>query len=49
MRVTERGVTGNYQWVSAKHLKRYLGEFDFRYKTRDVSDFERGARIALLA
>lgn len=37
----KRGITGNYQWVSAKHLKRYCGEFDFRYNTRDVSDMER--------
>ena len=39
--ILKRGITGNYQWVSAKHLKRYLGEFDFRYNTRDMSDFER--------
>jgi transposase-like protein len=44
--IFKRGITGNYQWVSAKHLKRYLGEFDFRYNTRDVSDMER-ANIAL--
>ena len=37
----KRGVTGNYQWDSAKHLKRYLGEFNFRYNTRDVSKMER--------
>ena len=42
----KRGITGNYQWVSAKHLKRYLGEFDFRYNTRDVSDMERTAPAA---
>ena len=39
--IFKRGITGNYQWVSAKHLKRYLGEFDFRHNTRDVSDMER--------
>jgi len=44
--IFKRGITGNYQWVSAKHLKRYLGEFDFRYNTRDVSDMER-ASLAL--
>ncbi len=44
--ILKRGVTGNYQWVSAKHLKRYLGEFDFRYNTRDVTDFERAAIAA---
>ncbi len=44
--ILKRGVTGNYQWVSAKHLKRYLGEFDFRYTTRHVTDFERAAIAA---
>ncbi len=44
--ILKRGIIGNYQWVSAKHLKRYLGEFDFRYNTRDVSDFERAAIAA---
>ncbi len=44
--IFKRGVTGNYQWVSAKHLKRYLGEFDFRYNTRNVTDFERAALAA---
>jgi hypothetical protein len=29
--------------ISAKHLKRYLGEFDFRYNTRELSDIERTA------
>ena len=44
--ILKRGITGNYQWVSAKHLKRYLGEFDFRYNTRHISDFERAAIAA---
>ncbi len=39
--ILKRGITGNYQWVSQKHLKRYLGEFDFRYNTRDRNDLER--------
>jgi hypothetical protein len=39
--ILKRGITGNYQWVSAKHLKRYLGEFDFRYNTRDATNIER--------
>jgi transposase-like protein len=39
--IFKRGITGNYQWVSAKHLKRYLGEFDFRYNSRDMTDLER--------
>ena len=44
--ILKRGITGNYQWVSEKHLKRYLGEFDFRYNTRDVTDFERATMAA---
>ncbi len=44
--ILKRGVTGNYQWVLAKHIKRYLGEFDFRYNTRHVTDFERAAIAA---
>jgi len=44
--ILKRGITGNYQWVSAKHLKRYLGEFDFRYNSRDVTDLERAALAA---
>ena len=44
--ILKRGITGNYQWVSAKHLKRYLGEFDFRYNTRDMSDMERATLAA---
>jgi len=41
--ILKRGIYGTYEAVSEKHLKRYLGEFDFRYNTRDVSDFERAA------
>ncbi len=32
--ILKRGLVGTYQHVSAKHLKRYLGEFDFRYNYR---------------
>lgn len=42
--VLKRGLKGTYQHVSPKHLKRYLGEFDFRYNHRSglgVSDMER--------
>ena len=39
--ILKRGINGVYQHVSQKHLKRYLGEFDFRYNTRDVADAER--------
>jgi hypothetical protein len=39
--ILKRGITGTYQHVSQQHLKRYLGEFDFRYNTRDMTDMER--------
>ena len=47
--ILKRGLNGTYQHVSAKHLKRYLGEFDFRYSYREklgYSDTDR-AREAL--
>ena len=42
--ILKRGITGVYQHVSQKHLKRYLGEFDFRYNERGISDTERAAK-----
>ena len=42
--ILKRGINGVYQHVSQKHLKRYLGEFDFRYNTRDIEDHERAAQ-----
>ena len=39
--ILKRGLTGIYQHVGAQHLKRYIGEFDFRYNNRDVTDLER--------
>ncbi len=39
--ILKRGITGVYQHVSQDHLKRYLGEFDFRYNTRHLTDWER--------
>ena len=44
--ILKRGITGTYHHVSQQHLKRYLGEFDFRYNERSalgVSDAERTA------
>ena len=32
--ILKRGITGTYHHVSPQHLKRYLGEFDFRYNER---------------
>lgn len=37
----KRGIIGTYHHVSEKHLHRYTAEFDFRYNTRKITDFER--------
>lgn len=45
--IMKRGITGVYHHVSAQHLKRYLGEFDFRYNERQallVTDAERATK-----
>lgn len=42
--ILKRGIVGTYHHVSQAHLKRYVGEFDFRYNNRaglGVSDAER--------
>lgn len=39
--ILKRGLVGTYQHVGAQHLKRYIGEFDFRYNTRKLVDKER--------
>lgn len=39
--ILKRGLTGIYQHVGEQHLKRYVGEFDFRYNTRQLTDLER--------
>lgn len=44
--ILKRGITGVYQHVGQTHLKRYLGEFDFRYNTRDLTDMERAVVAA---
>jgi transposase-like protein len=47
--ILKRGITGVYHHVSQQHLKRYLGEFDFRYNERmalGVHDDERMAKAA---
>lgn len=45
--ILKRGLTGVYQHVNSKHLKRYIGEFDFRYNNRRIADVER-TDVALL-
>ena len=37
----KRSIDGTHHHVSAKHLHRYLSEFDYRYNTRTVKDGER--------
>ena len=37
----KRSIDGTYHHVSAKHLGRYLAEFDFRYNMRKAKDGER--------
>lgn len=37
----KRSIDGTHHHVSARHLGRYVGEFDFRYNTRKASDGER--------
>ena len=46
--ILKRGITGVYHHVSPQHLKRYLGEFDFRYSARaglGVDDVARTERM----
>ena len=38
--IFKRGIYGVYHHVSAEHLKRYLGEFDFRYNHRIALGFD---------
>lgn len=38
--VFKRGLVGTYQHVDAKHLHRYLAEFDFRYNNRKALGIE---------
>ena len=37
----KRGIVGSFHHVSEAHLHRYLGEFDFRWNTRKMTDAER--------
>jgi transposase-like protein len=39
--ILKRGINGVYHHVGRKHLHRYLGEFDFKYNNRKVTDGER--------
>jgi len=39
--ILKRGLTGVYQHCGPQHLRRYVGEFDFRYSNRKFNDVER--------
>ena len=41
--IVKRGITGSYHHVSEAHLHRYMLEFDYRYNTRTMRDFDRMA------
>jgi transposase-like protein len=42
--ILKRGIIGTYHHVHAKHLDRYLAEFDHRFNTRKIKDCERAVR-----
>jgi transposase-like protein len=47
--ILKRGINGTYQHVSPTHLKRYVGEFDFRYNNRvglGIDDMQRTEKVA---
>ncbi len=41
--IVKRGIIGAYHHVSEAHLHRYMLEFDYRYNTRSMKDFDRMA------
>lgn len=41
----KRSIDGTHHHVSAQHLQRYVGEFDFRYNTRKATDGRRTKRV----
>lgn len=43
----KRSLDGTHHRISRKHLHRYLGEFDYRYTTRKMSDTDRFANLLL--
>ena len=48
--IMKRGLVGTFRLVSPQHLKRHLGEFDFRYNYREKTGYDdrERARIALM-
>lgn len=47
--IFKRGVIGTYHHLSDAHLHRYTAEFDFRYNTRTLTDYERSDAILTAA
>lgn len=39
--IVKRGIIGSYHHVSEAHLHRYMVEFDYKYNTRKMRDFDR--------
>jgi transposase-like protein len=39
--ILKRGLVGTFHHVGRNHLNAYLNEFDFRYNTRGISDWDR--------
>ena len=39
--ILKRGMVGTFHAVSKKHLHRYVGEFEYKYNTRKMTDGER--------
>ena len=44
--ILKRGIYGTFHHVSPTHLKRYVGEFDFRYNTREALGYDDAMRAA---
>jgi len=44
--ILKRGVVGTFHHVSPQHLKRYVGEFDYRYNTRTALGYTDADRFA---
>jgi len=41
----KRGIMGAFHHLSKKHLQRYAEEFDFRWNTRELEDWERVVKV----
>ncbi len=44
--ILKRGIVGTFHHVSPQHLKRYVGEFDYRYNTRTALGYSDAERFA---